>query len=333
MHALHLFGTAVWVGGLAALLVWLLTAGKGELSQGAAGRFSNLARVAVFALAVSGAYAAWLHVGSAEALTGTLYGRALGVKMLLFAPVLALAAVNLVWTARRSRAGAGVWHGRLRASVGAELALLAGVLVSAGVLTSGSPARPIQALRDAAAQQQARLPLVFTAAAAALTAELTIAPGTVGENTFTLVLRDAGGAPIEDASRIRLRFEHTRERLGETELRPEPVGGGQYAAAGANLSVPGTWQIRATVQRPGQFDTLVTFRASIEAVSAPARASGPPPSERALVLVAVGVLALGAGGVFMAGRSAQAGVRVLALALCVAGTAALLGGGTLIVNG
>ncbi len=79
------------------------------------------------------------------------------------------------------------------------------------------------------------------------------------------MLFDQDGNPIEYASLIRLRFTSPNPSIGRSELRPEPVGNGVYRAEGSNLSIPGEWEIRMTVQRPQQFDTLYDFTTTVNA--------------------------------------------------------------------
>lgn len=69
---LHLVGVAVWVGGLAALVLLAHRIGRGL--PAAAARFSTLAIWAFLAVAVSGVVSAWLRVGGVEGL-GSAYGR------------------------------------------------------------------------------------------------------------------------------------------------------------------------------------------------------------------------------------------------------------------
>lgn len=57
-------------------------------------RFSTTAAVSVFVLAVSGVALSWQEVGSIEALVSTSYGQTLLVKLVIVAPILALAAYN-----------------------------------------------------------------------------------------------------------------------------------------------------------------------------------------------------------------------------------------------
>ncbi|MBC8100047.1 MAG: copper resistance protein CopC/CopD, partial [Armatimonadetes bacterium] len=154
---LHLTTSALWVGGLVAFVV-VLWARRSISETAITGRlvayFSSYVRVTVAALALSGLYAAWLHVGSIQALFDTAYGRALIVKSALFLPLLAIAVVNLLLTQRRLNAGEAVWEGRLRGLVGIEIALAAGgILTAAALMTAGSPARGVIALREALAAE------------------------------------------------------------------------------------------------------------------------------------------------------------------------------------
>jgi copper transport protein len=149
---LHLFSTALWIGGLIQFIN-VLFALRGNtstaISSQLVGYFSNFARIAVLALIVSGIYAAWLHVGSVEGLLTTLYGQALLIKILLILPLLALAGINLVFTHQGLHAGREIWNKRLRGLVGAEITLAAALMLAVGVMTSIAPARSALAARSA----------------------------------------------------------------------------------------------------------------------------------------------------------------------------------------
>lgn len=97
--ALHLLAAGMWLGGLVPLglmLAEMRRNGNGDLAafSGVLQRFSGMAVVAVGALAASGTVDAWLLVGRPAALITTGYGLALCIKLVLFAAMLALAAVN-----------------------------------------------------------------------------------------------------------------------------------------------------------------------------------------------------------------------------------------------
>src|SRR5690606_29608866 len=151
--------------------------------------------------------------------TTTFYGRLLIFKLLLALILLATAAVNLFWTQRRLFAGQAVWVGRLRALISVEVALLFAILMATGGMTAVNPARNEVAQREAAAaippapQPQ---PIHVVADVDDLQIHFTATPGWVGDSDFVIQLVNQDGAPVTDASLIRIRFQHQTENLGES---------------------------------------------------------------------------------------------------------------------
>ncbi len=129
----HLAAAAVWIGGLAALALTL----RSSDSIDAAKRFSRVALASVVIVAVTGTLRAFSELTSFGQLFSSGYGRALVVKTVLFAAVVALA--YLARSRLLSRPDA------LRRSAGAELALLAGLVVVVAFLTSLPPGRSLAA--------------------------------------------------------------------------------------------------------------------------------------------------------------------------------------------
>lgn len=305
---LHLTATAFWIGGLIQFFV-VVGAAKHHFGSVAAtlsdlvGHFSNFARVAVTALIISGIYAAWLQVGSLEAIFTTVYGQALLVKLLLVMPLLAISAINLVLTQRGLLSGGAVWAGRLRGLVGAEIILAIVILAAVGVMTAIAPARTMMAARNAvtAAASNTDASIFQMQTTDNLMAHLEITPGYVGENTFRISLYDTDGNAVTDASRIRLRFNHRKENLGQSELRPELQPDDSYTITGANLSIPGTWHIRMIVQRPGEFDSLLDYEPTISTAPPPAAPvidTSIPLTPQWIATLFTGLALLGMGGFF-----------------------------------
>lgn len=146
---LHGWATAAWLGGLVMLMVLampLLRAmpDPARVSFGAAAvvRFSTVAVVAVVVLVVTGIYRALAELPSLESLWSTDYGLALLAKLIVFAVMLVLAAWNrLVLHPRLERVALGLGDpgngdgiAALRASVKAEVALGAAVMLAVAVL-------------------------------------------------------------------------------------------------------------------------------------------------------------------------------------------------------
>jgi putative copper resistance protein D len=100
---LHLFAAAAWIGSLVSLALLLAAARRSQaftwasLARDAAQRFSTLGIVTVGTLLVTGIVNAWILVGSFHALLITEYGRLLMLKIVVFAIMLAFAAVNRFW--------------------------------------------------------------------------------------------------------------------------------------------------------------------------------------------------------------------------------------------
>jgi putative copper resistance protein D len=105
--SVHLVATGVWLGSLpvlALLLAWGLRSNDRRIYQVAAEairRFSILGLASMSLLILSGLANAWELVGTVPALVGTTYGRVLLLKVSLLLPLLAIAALNLLYEVPR----------------------------------------------------------------------------------------------------------------------------------------------------------------------------------------------------------------------------------------
>ncbi len=312
---LHLTATTLWVGGLIHFIsiigpVRSTFKPAAPILGNVVGRFSNFARVAVVTLFVTGLYAAWLQVGDIDGLLNTPYGQALLIKLILIVPVIGLAFINLVYTHRGLEAGDEKWSVRLRGLLGAEIVLTLAILMAVGAMTSISPARTALAQRASNPPAPVPEPIKDVSTVNGLLIQFDASPGWIGMNTFTLKLVDSNGAPINDVSLIRMRFESQTQNIGESELRPERIAEGVYRVSGANLSAPGAWRIRVTIQRPNQYDTLVDFNptvpdAPVTQTPVPIPEPNTPMPNRVLVLLLTGIVALGVGGYFLGENRAK----------------------------
>ena len=101
--AVHLIATALWAGGLVAVLT-VVRASRGQASLNPIwlaqfiNRFSRLAFISVALLFCAGLYLSWVHVGSLTTLVATDSGKVLMVKLGLFAAMLTLGAINFLST-------------------------------------------------------------------------------------------------------------------------------------------------------------------------------------------------------------------------------------------
>ncbi|MCM3923659.1 CopD family protein [Frankia sp. AiPs1] len=98
----HLIGGSIWLGGLAGLLLLALPGAIAEPDRGpfwspAIRRFSAAAMTCVAAIVLSGLFLYWEHVDGPTQLFTTMYGRVLGVKILIVAALLLLGVANQFW--------------------------------------------------------------------------------------------------------------------------------------------------------------------------------------------------------------------------------------------
>lgn len=146
--ALHNWGAALWLGGLAALALWLPRARSGlsgadrtAVSAAVVVRFSTIAIVAVTVLVVTGIYRALAELPSLADLVESDWGVALSIKLILFVALLALGGYNrLVLHPRLERAALGLSDsergatGLLVKTTSVEILLGVAVMVAAAFL-------------------------------------------------------------------------------------------------------------------------------------------------------------------------------------------------------
>jgi hypothetical protein len=139
---------------------------------------------------------------------------------------------------------------RFRKLLIVEAALGAVLLVWVGLFTS----LPL-------ANEDATIPkVVQTDQADDLTLKLTVTPGRVGVNTYTLQLTsNVNGRPITNTSEVDLLFYPSNPTIPPSQAQLTSLGNGFYSAQGAYLAYEDQWQIRAVVRRPNQFDSYADF--------------------------------------------------------------------------
>ncbi|MFF4473874.1 copper resistance protein CopC [Streptomyces sp. NPDC001599] len=282
---LHLLATAVWLGGLTALILTL----RATTDAATVARFSRVAFASVTVLVTTGVYQSWRGLGSWQALTGTTYGRLLLVKVLLVAVLLAVAAVSRRWTTALVTEPAAVRepdraHERVpqpaggpppepprrphppAAGTGPEPALRRGlyrsVLVEAvvaavvlgitTVLTATVPGRAADDAARAAVPAGGVLPASVTTipfeigASGRGTVQITLDPGRTGDNAVQAVVFGPDGS-LAAVPELRLSFTLPDKDVGPIEADLVDRGG-YWSANTLTLPLPGTWTMRATVR-------------------------------------------------------------------------------------
>lgn len=141
----HVVSGGAWTGGLMALAILLLREAPGwppGTLTTVCRRFSRLAAWCLAAVVATGAWNAWTQVPEPAALWTTEYGRALGVKLVLVALLVAYGAANrfLVMPELRAENEASP-RARLGRYVGREALLALGVFAATAALTDSTPPR------------------------------------------------------------------------------------------------------------------------------------------------------------------------------------------------
>ncbi len=252
--AVHLLAASLWVGGLIVLAGTLLPAlgdltpaGRRLVLSRAIPRFSVLALTAWGALIITGAYAAWLHVGNWAALRETAYGRSLSVKVLLLIPLLLLAAFHLLVVSRRLERAAGdeaasAWSRRFALAVSAEAAIVVVLLLVVGRMIGQPPAR--EQLAQEAGVTRVAVDLQGRRAT------LAVAPGVPGPNHYRL---EVDGDLLPPKTEALLRLTLPTDQSIRKEVVLERVPGNAFEGHGIELSIRGDWSVQVIVRLVGSF--------------------------------------------------------------------------------
>jgi copper transport protein len=258
VNVVHVGAMAVWIGGLATLLLALPAAtraleptARSRLLAAALSRFSQLALIAVAAILLTGVIQAYVYVRHPGDLLSTGYGRAVLAKFLLVLVVIGFAAYNRRRSvpALRRIAAAGEAPGRagvlLRRALRAEAALLLVVIGVTAALASYAP--PVSAQGG---------PFNTTTSFGPTQLEMSVDPARVGENQIHIFLFDAKtGAQYAKGKELTVTAILPDKEIGPLPLEVQPAGPGHYIVSGALLNAPGTWRIDLML-RISEFDQL-----------------------------------------------------------------------------
>ena len=309
---LHLLGMTFWFGGLLGLFSGLRriqsledASIRTKISSRLTQRFSVNAILFVGLIGLTGFYSAYLRVGSWAGVFTSLYGHVLLVKQAFVAGLLLIAAVNLLVISprlnrerfKRERQTQSADTGlavRLGKNVLLELSLAALLLASVSFLTYIPPAKVVAPNSGLADKTQVD----------DLSLDISISPGRVGQNTFTLFINTTEGHPLHSAKEVLLRFTPTQSNLSPSELELIGQGDGTFSARGANLSLPGSWQVQALVRREDKFDAYANFNFNLRSLTAAEQAFAMS-KESGLLLLMIGLVC----GLFAISSSVKPSLR------------------------
>jgi copper transport protein len=246
----HLLGVGVWIGGLAWLFAGLRRGATARPAKEVVLRFSKLAGISLAVVVVTGVVRTADELGGWGRLVDSRFGRALDLKLVLFAGLVALGALNryrlvpLFQSGARRRAAT-----RLRRSVGAELGLAAAVLAAAALLSHLAPGAP-----DGARAAPAATPVLEARGAdwaTTVKVTLTVTPGAAGPNRFAATVADYDSGAILPADRVELTgTPASHPDLAVARLELVEAGDGRWLGQGRLLSLAGRWNLTTTIQRP-----------------------------------------------------------------------------------
>ena len=287
---IHLIGMTFWFGGLVYLWSGLreLKGQEGKtktrLTSILAARFSAMALISVLLIGLTGLYSAYLRVGSISALLDSIYGHALLLKQVFVAILLGIAGVNLLFfTPLLKRTGeAGTGNSTLVRRFGkmvlGEIVVAALLLATVSLLTYLPPAKITPHTVELTGSQKVD----------DLKMDISITPGLVGQNTFTLKLT-SNGVPVQSVKNALLRFTSLQGNIPPSEIQLIGQGNGTFSAKGTYLSLPDRWQVQAVVRRENKFDAFANFEFTVSSPGS-ANESSATAREAGAVLILIGLL-------------------------------------------
>ncbi|MYD16063.1 MAG: c-type cytochrome [Chloroflexi bacterium] len=255
--ALHLAAVAIWIGGLAALLI-AIRANRADRIESVR-RFSVAAALLVPILVAAGLLSALIQIRDIDGIAETDWGAAFIVKLVFLALLFAAAAANAFLLRPRDAQAAGsdpVLVRRFSRMMRAEVALGLVVIAVSGVLTqlpSPASAQPEVEQKDNT--------IVETVARGDVVASLEISPNLVGFNTWTATV----DAPSENLVEVMLlRFRYQDRSVGPVTVATSRLADGRFQLEGAYFGLPGEWTVEMEMRRASGNDLIAGVRSSVE---------------------------------------------------------------------
>jgi methionine-rich copper-binding protein CopC len=93
---------------------------------------------------------------------------------------------------------------------------------------------------------------------------LDINPNKVGQNTFNVSASYTNGTAVENIRNVFLEFNNPLKNLGPIAETMDKINSGKYSSVGNYLSQNGTWEVKITVQRIGDYDINQQFNVNVK---------------------------------------------------------------------
>ena len=269
---LHLAAGSVWLGGLIGLLlIWLGLERRRRVDglRVVVPRFSNVALASVIVIAATGVGETIEHMPAVNALWDTGFGVAILVKTGLLLVVIAIASGNLL----RSKPGlvasrehpergerAASLLGRLSS---AEVAIIAGIVFAAAVLTSLAPPPPAFALQNSALAQVGPGRVIKTVELGGYVLQVLVSPNKAAAPDSVALRITKNGRPVRRAS-VTLAFNHTEMQMPQQEYQLKETQPGVYSRSAPALVMVGKWALDFQIAPSGgpSFSALILDQAN-----------------------------------------------------------------------
>ncbi|MCY3568026.1 MAG: c-type cytochrome [Chloroflexi bacterium] len=255
--ALHLAAVAVWIGGLAALLIVIRSNPESRIQS--VRRFSVVAALLVPIVVAAGLLSALIQIPDIEGIVETDWGTAFIVKLMLLALLFAAAAANAFLLRPRDAAASGsdpVLVRRFSRMMRAEVLLGLAVIAVSGVLTqlpSPASAQPEVEQKDNT--------IVEMVARGEVVVSLEISPNLVGFNTWTATVDAPEENPVEV---MLLRFRYQDRSVGPVTVATTKLADGRFQLEGAYFGLPGEWTVEMEMRRASGNDLIAGVRSNVE---------------------------------------------------------------------
>jgi copper transport protein len=220
--AAHVMAMTVWLGGLVALCIAVLPAGRVDNLR----RWSLTAFACVATLILSGEYQAWRQVRPVEAMWSTSYGITLSVKLAIVTAMLVLAYVG------QRRLEPKV----LRRSVPAEMALGLAVVIVTTALVSQAPARTTYGP-----------PVTVSAPLDARSAVVRIDTTRRGPTAITVTALGPSGQPVR-ATSVSGTLSSEDAGIAALAVKFTPAHNGEWDSTHAVVPLAGSWTLKLVVE-------------------------------------------------------------------------------------
>ncbi|MGH2975520.1 MAG: CopD family protein, partial [Solirubrobacterales bacterium] len=258
---IHMAAASVWIGGLVGLsiLAWRTPADDRMAVLGrVVPRFSRTALASVLLIIVSGVGATIIHMPTLASLWQTSYGQAILVKVGLLCVALVLGGLNFARSTPRLAAALDRRDTRLAASaarllrrlITGEIALIAGIVLAAMVLTSLPP--PAKALAEVGRASAKVGPGAVHEIVHHGSYELAIAitPNRAAQPSTFQVTLTQDGRPVRGATVI-AHFAMLDMEMGQQAYTLPEHAPGSYSRSMPALVMVGHWGLGFDIEPPG----------------------------------------------------------------------------------